>query len=92
MRGEGGWENPPLESAMEEAVFEEIGVYIQKRHNTVAQYIVTRLILDLCEQLVRRPGAWFSWRWWEQEGIELEGERERAVVVSYKDSEEYKRG
>ena len=40
--------------AMEEAVFEDIGVYIKKRQNTVAQYIVTRPILDLCEQSVQR--------------------------------------
>ena len=35
--------------AMEEAVFEDIGVYIKKRQNTVAQYIVTQPILDLEE-------------------------------------------
>ena len=43
-RGEGVWEYPPLESSMEEAVFEEIGVYIQKRKNMVVQYIATRPI------------------------------------------------
>ena len=59
------WEYPPLAAAMEEAVFEEIGVYIKRRQNTVAQYIATRPILDLCERSVQRPGAWVSWRWWE---------------------------
>ena len=54
---EGGWDYPPLVTAMEEAFFEEIGVYILKRQNKFAQYIATRTILDLCEQLVRRPGA-----------------------------------
>ena len=39
----------PLEIAMEEADLEEIKVYITRRHNMVAQYIVTRPILNLCE-------------------------------------------
>ena len=61
---------------MEEAVFKEIGVYILKIQNTDAKYIATQTILDLCEQSVRRPGAWVSWRWWEQEGIDISGARE----------------
>ena len=74
---ERGWEYPPLTAAMEEAGFEEIRVYIKTRQNTVAPYIARRPILDLCEQSVRRLGAWVSWRWWEQEGIDLGGERGR---------------
>ena len=58
---------------MEEAGFEDIGVYILKRQNTAAQDIVTRPILDLYEKSVQRPGAWFYWRWWEQEGPNLAG-------------------
>ena len=49
---------------MEEAGFEEIRVYILKRQNMVAQYIVTRPILDLCERELWNPGAWVSWIWW----------------------------
>ena len=60
---------------MEESGFEEIGLYIKIRHNRVAQYIMTRPIMDLCEISVWRPGAWVSWRWWEQEGVDLEVER-----------------
>ena len=82
MREEGGWEYPPLTSAMEEAGFEEIRVYIKNRQNTVAKYISTRKILYLCDQSVRRPGAWVSWRWWEKEGIKLWGVRERATAAS----------
>ena len=73
--GEGGWDYPPLESSMEEEGFEEIGVYIQKRQNTVAQYIVMRPIMDLYEKYLQRPGSWVSWGWWEQEGLGLGGER-----------------
>ena len=75
---------------MEEAGFEEIGVYIKKRQNTVAQYILTRPIMDICEQSVRRPGAWVYRRWWEQEKIDLEVEMERATAAS--DREGGKRG
>ena len=50
---------------MEEAIFEEIGAYILKRQNTVTQYISTRTIMDLCKNMVKRPGAWVDWGWWE---------------------------
>ena len=56
----------------------------------VAQYIATRPILDLCERSVWRPGAWVSRRWWEREGIDLGGERERVSAAS--DGEEEKCG
>ena len=65
---------------MEEAVFENIGVYIISRKNTIAQYIATRPILDLCEQSLWRPGAWVSRQWWEQKGLDLEGAEDRASV------------
>ena len=79
---EGGWEYPPLTAAMEESGFKEIGVYIKRMQNTVVQYIATRPILDLCEKSVRKPGDWVYWRWWDQEGINLEGERERVEMTS----------
>ena len=75
--GEGRWEYNPLAAAMEEAGFEYIRVYITRRQNTVAQYIATLLILDLCKRSIRRLGAWVSRRWWDQEGLYLEGGRER---------------
>ena len=36
------WEYPPLETEREEAGFEEMGAYVLKRQNMVAQYIATR--------------------------------------------------
>ena len=57
-----------------------IRTYITQRQNTVAQYIATRPILDLCEQAIRRPGAQVSRRCWEQAGIDLEGARKQASV------------
>ena len=60
---------------MEEAGFENIGVYITRIQITATQYIMTRPILDLYEQSVHRTGAWVSRRWWDQKGIDLEGDR-----------------
>ena len=67
---------------MEKAVLEEIGAYTMRRKNKVAQYIATRLILDLCERSARRPEARVSWRWWEQPGLDLEGAKKRAAAAA----------
>ena len=80
--GGGSWGYPPLVAAIAEADFEEIGDYVMRRHNTVAQYVVTRPILDLFEWSVWRPGVWVSWRWWEQEVLYLEGAKARAAAES----------
>ena len=42
---------------MKEAGFKEMGEYFLKRHNTATQYILTRPILDLCEETVWISGA-----------------------------------
>ena len=73
------WEYPPLAEALGEAGFEDIRKSVTRRQNTVAQYIVTQPILDLCERATRRPGARVSLQWWEQDGIDLEGEKKRAA-------------
>ena len=81
-RKEGGWEYTPRASEMEEVGFKEIRVYILKRQNTHAQYIAMQPILNLCKRLVRTLEAWVSRRWWEQEGIDLEGARKPVVAVT----------
>ena len=58
---------------MVEAGFEEIFIYITRRHNKIAQYITTRPILDLCERSVWRAVLWVSWWWWYQEGLYMKG-------------------
>ena len=63
---------------MWDAGLKEVEAYILRRHNKVAQYIKALLILDLCEEALRRPGMCVSKRWWEQEGLDLE----RAQSVS----------
>ena len=67
---------------MAETGFEEIGAYIMRMQNTVAHYIATRQILALCERSDQKPGAWVSRRLWEQEGLNLEGEKERSLAES----------
>ena len=60
---DGSWYYPHLETAMEEAGFEEMRAYALKRQNMVAQYILMRPILDLCEETVRMFGAWVARIW-----------------------------
>ena len=62
--------------------------YIQQRHNTVAQYITTRLILDLCKVAERKRGTQEGTRWWEQAVLELAGAKETAVAAVEVDKDE----
>ena len=49
-RGKNGeWYYPSLEGGMREAGLTDIRKSIANRQNTVAQYIATRPLLDLCE-------------------------------------------
>ena len=66
---------PPTEGDMREAGFKWIQKAITRRQNTVAQYIATRPIMDLCERATQSMGARVSRRWWEQEEIDLETEK-----------------
>ena len=47
----GEWYYPSLEGAMREAGLTDIRKSIATRQNTVAQYIATRPLLDLCEEV-----------------------------------------
>ena len=73
---------------MVEAGFKGIGKYITRRKNTVAQYIATQPIPELCERSDRRPGVRMYWRWWEQEGLDLEGKKKREAAAAESDGEE----
>ena len=46
-----------VQAAREETGFKPMDTYIRKSHNTVARYIATRPILDLCEAAERRRGG-----------------------------------
>ena len=60
---------------MEEG-FKGVGTYITRRKNISAQYIATQPILDLCERSDQRTGVRVSRKWWEQDGLDLEGGEE----------------
>ena len=47
----------------EEAVFETTEEYIRQRQITVAQYIDTRLLLELCGAIEKTLGARVGMRW-----------------------------
>ena len=55
---------PPLEDAMSEAGLQEVDTYVSLFQNTVSQFIVTRLIMNLHLVAQRRPGPRVSKRWW----------------------------
>ena len=54
---DGYWYYPSLEGAMREAGLTDIRKSILNRQNTVAQYISTRPLLDLCKGARAREGA-----------------------------------
>ena len=61
---DGSWYYPPLLEVMREAGLEEIEWVIHKSQNTVAYFILTRLIWYLCEGVVRSTGTQVSKRLW----------------------------
>ena len=63
---------------MAEAGLQELETYVSRHQNTVAQYIATTTIIDLCLAAKCRPGARVEIWWWEQEGLDLEGKRTAA--------------
>ena len=54
-RPDGMWVYPPIGAALAIVGLGEIVVYIVRRQNTVAQYIATRPIMDLCLTAERKP-------------------------------------
>ena len=64
---------------MKEAGFKETRELITNRQNTVAQYIATRLLLDLCEGDNHRGGVRVYRRWWDQKCIDWETAKARAT-------------
>ena len=69
---DGKWHYPSLEEAMKEAGITDVRTSINRRQNTVEQYIATRPLLDLCERARQREGARVTLRWWYQSGIDWE--------------------
>ena len=68
---EGRWIYPPLDAEIKSVGLEEVETYILCRQITIAEYIATQTILDLCLVAERRPRAGVLVRWWEQAGLDL---------------------
>ena len=64
---------------MKEEGFKDIRTSIINRQNTVAQYITTRPLLDLCEGTNQIGEARVSMRWWYQKGIDWEKAKARVA-------------
>ena len=64
---------------MKEAGFRDVRTSINTRQNTVAQYIATRPLLDICEGTTQIGGARVSMRWWDQKGVDWEKSKARGA-------------
>ena len=53
-----------------------------------AQYILTRPIMEICEEAGQRPVALISNRWWDQELIHLAWAWSAAAAMKKKETEE----
>ena len=58
---------------MAEVGLQEVETYISRHQDTVAKFIATRPIMDLCLAAERHPGSQVTNWWWEQDGLDLEG-------------------
>ena len=55
---------------MKEAGLIDVRTSINISQNTVAQYIATQPLLDLCEGATQRKGERVTLMWWDQTGID----------------------
>ena len=62
---------------MKEAGLTDVRTSINRRQNTVTQYIATQPLLGLCEGATQREGARVKLRWWDQTGIDWEKAKAR---------------
>ena len=62
---------------MKEAGFTDVRTSINRRQNTVVQYIATRPLLDLCRGMTQIGGDRMAMRWWDQKGIDWGKEKAR---------------
>ena len=85
---DGKWFYPSLVGAMKESGFTDLRTSINRRQNTVAQYIATRPLLELCKGETQQGGARVTMRWWYQKGIDWEKAKARgAETASESESE-----
>ena len=73
---------------MADMVLHEVETYVYRCQNTFSQYIANSPIMDLCLVAKRRPGPRAETRWWDQEGLDLEGMRTAAWEAEQSEGEE----
>ena len=61
---DGNWRYSPVSADMAEAGLEEVKTYISHCQITVAHYITTRPIVDLCLETDQHPQVRVYERWW----------------------------
>ena len=62
--------------------------YVSRRQNTVAKYIATSPIMDLCLAVKQMQGPRVAIWWWEHDDIDLEGMRMTAQTTERTEGEE----
>ena len=65
------WVYTPIGAVLEIVGMEDIGVYITHHQNTVAQYIETRPIMEVCLAEEQKMGLCLSRRWCEQPALDI---------------------
>ena len=73
---------------MAEVGLQDVETYVYHRHNTVAKFIATRPIMELCLVEERRPGPRISKWLWEKEGVDVEGMQTAAQEAERTEGEE----
>ena len=64
---DGTWTYPATKDVLEELGLETIDHYIEKRRNSIAEYVATRPIFETCQEESIRPGTSHHKRfWWDQ--------------------------
>ena len=63
------WVYPPLDAEITAVGLEEVDTYVLHLYNTIAQYIATRPILEICLAAERQPGVQVTRKWWEHAGL-----------------------
>ena len=73
---------------MVEEGFKEVETYVSRHQNIVAQFIVTRPIMDLCMTAKRRLGSRVKNIWWEKYLLDVEGMGSADWEAEWKEGEE----
>ena len=63
--GEEGWQWPTEEEVIDVAGLWPMQEYVRRRQEKIVEYIVTRLIFELCTRVEQIQGSSCSLRWWE---------------------------